>query len=79
MPKVRVFITPACPYCYTLKEWLKEHQVEFEDIDVAKDAEAREEMIKKSGQIGVPVVEIDGQFIIGFDKEKICQLLNIHD
>ena len=79
MPKVRVFITPACPYCYTLKEWLKEHQVEFEDIDVSKDAQAREEMIKKSGQIGVPVVEIDGQFIIGFDKEKICQLLKLKE
>jgi len=79
VPKVRVFITPACPYCYTLKEWLKEHQVEFEDIDVSKDAQAREEMIKKSGQIGVPVVEIDGQFIIGFDKEKICQLLKLKE
>ncbi|PIS17236.1 MAG: NrdH-redoxin, partial [Candidatus Nealsonbacteria bacterium CG09_land_8_20_14_0_10_42_14] len=45
MPKVRVFSTPACPYCYTLKEWLKEHQIEFEDVDVATNAQAREEMI----------------------------------
>ena len=77
MPKVRVFSTPACPYCYTLREFLKEHQVEFEDIDVSKDALIREEMIEKSKQVGVPVIEIDGEFIVGFDKEKICQLLNI--
>ncbi len=79
MPKVRVFSTPSCPYCYTLKEWLKEHQVEFEDIDVTKDTQARDEMIKKSKQMGAPVVEIDGEVIVGFDKEKICQLLNIRE
>lgn len=77
MPRVRVFSTPSCPYCYTLKEWLKEHQVEFEDIDVAKDAEAREEMIQKSKQLGAPVIDIDGQFIAGFDKEQISKLLNL--
>ena len=79
MPKVRVFSTPACPYCYTLKEWLKEHQVEFEDIDVAKDSKAREEMIQKSKQIGAPVIDIDGEFIVGFDKNKIVKLLNIQE
>ena len=79
MPKVRVFSTPACPYCYTLKEFLKEHQIEFEDIDVSKDALIREEMIEKSKQIGVPVIEIDGEFIVGFDKAKIVKLLNIKE
>jgi len=79
MPQVRVFSTPSCPYCYTLKEWLKEHQVKFEDINVAEDAVAREEMIKKSGQIGAPVVEIDGEFVVGFDKNKIVKLLNIKE
>lgn len=79
MPQVRVFSTPACPYCYTLKEFLKEHQVEFEDIDVSKDAQVREEMIEKSKQMGVPVIEIDGEFIVGFDKEKICQLLKLKE
>lgn len=77
MPKVRVFSTPTCPYCVTLKEFLKEHKVEFEDINVGEDTQAREEMIQKSGQMGVPVVEIDGQIIVGFDKEKITNLLNI--
>ena len=79
MPQVRVFSTPACPYCVTLKEFLKEHQVEFEDIDVSQDTQAREEMIKKSGQLGVPVVEIGGEIIIGFNKEKITNLLNIKE
>jgi len=79
MKKVRVFSTPGCPYCYTLKEFLKEHGIEFEDIDVSTNGEAAKEMIEKSGQMGVPVVEIDGQIVIGFDKEKICQLLNIKE
>jgi len=76
---VKVFSTPSCPYCVTLKEFLKEHDVEFEDIDVSQDKVALDEMVKKSGQMGVPVVDIDGQTIVGFDKEKICELLNIKE
>ena len=79
MPKVRVFSTPFCPYCVTLKEFLKENKVEFEDINVAEDSKAGEEMIKKSNQMGVPVVEIDNEIIVGFDKNKICELLNIKE
>ncbi|MDP3990977.1 MAG: glutaredoxin domain-containing protein [Candidatus Nealsonbacteria bacterium] len=79
MPKITVFSTPACPYCVTLKEFLKERNFEFEDVDVAENAEAREDMIKRSKQLGVPVVEIDNEIIIGFDKEKISKLLNIKD
>lgn len=79
MPKVRLFVTPACPYCFTLKGFLKENNIEFEEIDVSKDEKAKEEMIKKSGKMEVPVVEIDGQIIQGFDKEKICKLLNINE
>lgn len=77
--KVRIYSTPTCPYCITLKEFLKQHKIEFEDIDVASDSKAREEMIKKSGQMGVPVVEINGQIIVGFDREKISSLLGIKD
>ena len=77
MPKIKVYSTPTCPYCFTLKEFLKEHNIKFEDIDVFQDKSGRDDMIKKSGQMGVPVVDIDGQIIVGFDKEKICQLLNI--
>lgn len=77
--KIRIFSTPSCPYCVTLKEFLKEHNFEFEDINVAENVEAREEMITKSGQMGVPVIEINGEIIIGFDRKKIVQLLNIKE
>jgi len=77
MPKVKVYSTPTCVYCYTLKMFLKEHNIEFEEIDVSKDKKAQEEMIKKSGQMGVPVIEIDGEIVVGFDKKRISQLLNI--
>lgn len=79
MLKVRIFTTVACPYCFTLMEFLKEHNIEFEEIDVSKNKKAREEMIKKAGKMEVPVVEIDGQIVVGFDKEKIVQLLNIKE
>ena len=78
-PKVRVFSTPVCPYCVTLKQYLKEHNIEFEDIDVSQDKVASDEMIEKSGQMGVPVVDIDGQIVVGFDKEEINKLLNIKE
>lgn len=77
MPKVRVFSTKMCPYCLTLKEFLKEKNIEFEDIDATENVEAQKEIVEKSGQMAVPVVEIDGEIIIGFDKEKISKLLNI--
>lgn len=76
---VKVFSTPSCPYCVTLKEYLKEHNIEFEDIDVSQDSAAQKEMIKKSGQMGVPVADINGEIVVGFDKEKISKLLNIGD
>jgi len=76
---VKLFVTPACPYCFTLKEFLKEHKIKFEEIDVSKNKKAREKMIKKAGKMEVPVVEINGQIVVGFNKEKIVQLLNIKE
>ena len=76
---IKIYSTPSCPYCYTLKMFLREHNIEFEDIDVSKDEEALKEMVEKSGQMGVPVVEIDGQIVVGFDKEKISKLLNLKE
>ena len=76
---VKIYTTPACPYCFTLMEFLKEKGIEFEEIDVSKDEKARDEMIKKSGRLEAPIIEIDGQIVVGFDKEKICKLLNIKD
>jgi len=76
---VKIFITPACPYCFTLKEFLKEKGIEFEEIDVSKDEKARDEMIKKSGRLEAPIIEIDGQIVVGFDKEKIVKLLKLKE
>jgi glutaredoxin-like YruB-family protein len=76
---VKVYSTPACPYCVTLKNFLKEHNIQFEDIDVSQSELAQKEMIEKSGQMGVPVVDIDGQIIVGFDQDRIKQLLKIKD
>ena len=76
---VKVYSTPTCPYCVALKNFLKENNIDFEDIDVSQDDKAREEIIKKTGQMGVPIVDIDGEIIIGFDKEKISRLLKINE
>lgn len=74
---VKLYITSLCPYCFTLKEFLKENDVEFEEIDVSQNDKLKEELIKKTGKMEVPVLEVDGQIIVGFDKEKISKLLKI--
>ncbi len=74
---IKIYSTPTCVYCKTLKEYLKSHNFDFEDIDVSKDGKQLEIMIKDSGQMGVPVVDIDGEIIIGFDKAKIDKILKI--
>jgi len=76
---IKVYITPYCPYCVTLKNFLKQQNIEFEEVNVLDDEATKEEMIKKSGQYGVPVVEIDGEIIIGFDKERILKVLKIKE
>ena len=75
--KIRVFSAPACPYCVTLRAFLDENSVQYEHINVAEDEKARDEMIEKSGQMGVPVIEIDGEMIVGFDRDKIVELLGL--
>ena len=74
---VKLYTTPTCPYCYTLKEFFKERNIEFEDIDISKDEKVKDEIIKRSGAIGAPIIEVNGEIIVGFDKEKISQLLRI--
>lgn len=78
MPKVKVYSTPNCPYCKMTKEFLKQHNQAYEDINVAADEKAAREMVSKSGQMGVPVVDIDGKIIVGFDQQKLKKLLNIN-
>lgn len=75
---IKVYSTPTCVYCKTLKGYLAKNKIDFEDIDVSKDEKQLQKMIKDSGQMGVPVVDIDGEIVIGFDKEKIDRLLKIN-
>jgi len=79
MPKVRLFSTPTCPYCMTLKRFLQEKGIEFESIDVTEDLEAQNEMLEKTKQSTVPVLDIDGEFIVGFDRKAIVEKLHIED
>ena len=74
---VTVYSTPTCPFCIRVKDFLKEKNVSFNNVDVSENQKAAEEMIAKSGQTGVPVIDIDGEIITGFDKDKISQLLGL--
>ncbi|MBW2967647.1 glutathione S-transferase N-terminal domain-containing protein [Candidatus Woesearchaeota archaeon] len=71
MADIKVYSTPTCPFCIKLKAWLDEKGIKYDNIDVASDQAAAQEMIRKSGQMGVPQTEINGKMIIGFDQEAI--------
>ena len=73
--KVKVYSTKTCPWCIKVKEFLKEKNVKFENIDVGDDKKASEEMVEKSGQMGVPVIVIDGKLVVGFDRDKIEEMI----
>ena len=74
---IKIYTTPSCVYCKMAKEYFKKNNVEYEEFDVAQDAKAREEMIQKSHQMGVPVIDINGEIVVGFDREHLAQLLRI--
>lgn len=75
--KVKIYTTPTCSWCARTKQFFKEHKVAYEEVNVAADEKAAEEMIEKSGQMGVPVVEVDGQIVVGFDESRLRKLLKI--
>jgi len=74
---VKVYSTPTCPYCRMAKDFLKQNKIPFEDIDVSVDKKLVNEMFERSGQLGVPVIDINGKVIVGFDKEAIRKELKI--
>ncbi|MBI2483466.1 glutaredoxin family protein [Candidatus Uhrbacteria bacterium] len=76
-PQITVYSTPSCPYCKLAKEYLHAKNFAYTEIDVAADSEKAEEMIQKSGQMGVPVIDIGGTIIVGFDKPKMNAALGI--
>ncbi|MCL5048295.1 MAG: glutathione S-transferase N-terminal domain-containing protein [Firmicutes bacterium] len=75
--RVLVFTTPTCPWCNRAKAFLREKQVPYREIDVSKDHRAAADLVRRSGQMGVPVIEIDNQIVIGFDQRKVSQLLGL--
>ena len=75
--KVKIYSTPTCPFCIRAKQFLKDNGVAFEDIDVSADTVKAQEMIDRSGQMGVPVIDIDGEIIVGFDRGRIKEALGI--
>jgi glutaredoxin-like YruB-family protein len=74
---ITIYSTPTCPFCKMTKDFLKQNDVAFTDIDVASDSQKAEEMIKKSGQMGVPVIDIEGKIIIGFDQKELKKALGL--
>lgn len=76
-PRVIVFSTPTCSYCNLAKQYFRQKKIRFRDVDVSRDPAAARDLVRRSGQMGVPVIDIGGKIIVGFDKPKINQLLGL--
>ena len=74
---ITLYTTPTCVYCGNLKKYFAEKNIQFKEIDVSKDEKELEKMVQISGQMGVPVLDIDGNIVIGFDKQRIDEILNL--
>lgn len=74
---VKIYTTPSCVFCKMTKDFFKANNVQYQEFDVASDIRAREDMIQRSGQFGVPVTDIDGNLVIGFDRARLAELLKI--
>lgn len=78
MQKITIYTTPTCVYCKMTKAFFKEKNITYEERDVSQDVVARDEMIAKSNQMGVPVIDIEGKIVVGFDKERLQELIGVH-
>ena len=76
-PRVIVFTTPSCSFCNMTKKYFRDKGIKFKEVDVSRDAAAARDMVKRSGQMGVPVVDISGKIVVGFDRPKIDKFLGI--
>lgn len=74
---IKIYTTPTCVYCAMAKEFLKEHDIPYQEINVAVGGPALQEMIQKSGQMGVPVIEVDGKIMVGFDRKVLAKLVGV--
>ena len=75
MKNITIYSTPTCHYCQMAKEYMKTHGISYTEYNVASDLEKRKEMIDKSGQMGVPVIDIDGKITVGFDEAEFAALV----
>jgi len=75
--QIKVYSTPTCPWCKKTKQFLDDNKIAYQALDVASDKEAREEMISKSQQMGVPVIDVDGDIVVGFDEQWLKKKLNL--
>jgi glutaredoxin 3 len=72
---VSIYTTPSCTFCVKAKQWMREQRISFKEFDVSKDQRKADEMVRKSGQMGVPVLDVHGKIIVGFDRDKIEKAL----
>lgn len=77
MATIKIYSTPTCVYCKMAKEFLNKNNVSYEEFNVAEDEKAREEMINKSHQLGVPVIDVNGEIMVGFDRNALVRALGI--
>ncbi|MDP3794975.1 MAG: glutaredoxin domain-containing protein [bacterium] len=79
MKPITIYTTPTCTYCRAAKEFFKEHGLEFQEKDVASDMAAREEMMTKTDMLAVPVIDVGGEVVIGFDRERLAELTGVKE
>lgn len=77
MSNVTIYTTPSCVYCRLAKDFFRKHRVHYQEKDVVVDETARNDMIARSGQMGVPVIEVDGKIVVGFDRRRLKELLGV--
>ncbi|MDR3571855.1 MAG: glutaredoxin domain-containing protein [Candidatus Pacebacteria bacterium] len=75
--QVTIYSTPTCHFCHAAKDFFTENHIQFTDYNVASDLTKRQEMIQKSGQMGVPVIDVGGELVIGFDEDRLRELLHV--
>lgn len=75
MNEIKVYTTNTCPYCTMMKNFLNEKELPFEEVNVQQDPIAADRLVKATGEMGVPQTEINGQWVLGFDPEKVMQLV----
>ena len=79
MKKVTIYSTPTCHYCAMAKEYFKANGISYQEFNVASDTEKRKEMMEKSGQLGVPVILVDDDIVVGFNRSRLARLLKIDE